>query len=152
MLFAAAAALSPGDAFPELKTQSLTGHAVSLPADVKGKVAFLAMAWAKRFLQDFKDERRATYYSLPMIGGMGRMAKPFIEGGMRKTMTPAEQDHIAPVYSSTDPWKKRVGFQGGDDADVVVLDAGGAVRFVCSGKLEEGQYGKAAEAVRALLQ
>ena len=163
VLLAAAPTLHTGEPFPELKAQALSGRATTLPQDAQGKVAFLVLgfsqaggktaeAWSKRFERDFKDDPRVTHYSLAMIGGMGKIAKPFIEGGMKKSMPPAQYDYMISFYSNTDSWKKRVGFNGPDDAYIVVLDSNGNVRYLHGGPLEDSAYVNAAAAVRALLK
>lgn len=45
---------------------------------------FQVEAWAKRFRQDFGTKPGVTFFEIPMIGGMARMGKWFIDSGMRR--------------------------------------------------------------------
>lgn len=157
-----AAPLGLGDTFPDLKADTLSGKTATLPNDAKGKVAVIVLgfshgssnacqAWGKRFDKEFKGERRATEYSVAMIGGLGRLGKPFIESGMRKGMSKDEWDHMLTFYQNTDAWKKRAGFKGSDDAYVFVTDTDGTVKYLHGGPFQEGEFSKVAAMVRDLL-
>ena len=39
---------------------------------------------AKRFRQEFEKNPKVTFYEIPMIGGMARLGKWFIDSGMRR--------------------------------------------------------------------
>jgi hypothetical protein len=84
-----------GDPLPALKGEFLSGRAAVLPEAASGRVALLLLsfsyhsrfaveAWAKKFREQFGTEPRVTFYEVPMLGGMSRAARWFINGGMRR--------------------------------------------------------------------
>ena len=87
--------LTTGKPLPHLKGEFLTGRQAQLPDAASGRVALLALgftydsrfpveAWIGRFRKDFGNNPQVTFYEIPMIGGMARMGKWFIDSGMRK--------------------------------------------------------------------
>src|SRR3954468_7081699 len=96
LLPAVAVALEPsaeikiGERLPELRGEFLTGRKVVLPQAAEGRVTLLLLgftydsrfaveAWAKRFRAEFSSDPRVTFYEVPMIGGMARLGKWFID-------------------------------------------------------------------------
>ena len=163
LLFAALGVhpLQPGDPFPELKGELLSGHNATLPAAAKGKIALLALGfsresqhalepWTKRYWAEFGQNDAVTFYTVPMIGSGGRFAKFFIEAGMKRDVPKTLQDHFMVVFTDTDPWKARVSFKGENDAYLILLDAAGTVRWTHSGTFDEERFRELAEAARRL--
>lgn len=159
----AAAELPRGERFPELKGEYLTGRRARLPADCAGKVALVAMgftydsrfaveAWVKRFRAEFGKEPGVTFYEVPMIGGMARMGKWFIDGGMRRGTPKEDHERVITVYSGTAEWKQRAGYRQADAAYLVLLDAEGKVRWRFSGRFDEAAYQELAKESLALLR
>ncbi len=88
------AQIAVGDPLPALEGELLTGRNAVLPQDASGRVALLMLgftyesrfqveAWAKRFRQDFGKEPRVTFFEIPIIGGLAKLGKWFIDGGGR---------------------------------------------------------------------
>ena len=113
-----AAMLTGSDSLPELKGEYLSGKKAALPEDCRGKVALLAFGftydsrfavedWVKAFRKDFGSRADTTFYEIPMIGGMARMGKWFIDSGMRKGTPKADYEHVITVYGGVEPWKQR---------------------------------------------
>jgi len=161
MAWLAGGPLETGAPLPELQGEYLTGRRAVLPADCAGKAALLALgftydsrfaveAWVKRFRSDFGANPAVTFYEIPMIGGMARMGKWFIDSGMRRGTPKADHEHVITAYGGTDAWKRRVGFHKGDAAYLILLDRQGAVRWRHSGKFEEDAYARLSAAVKAL--
>lgn len=82
--------LSVGQPMPPLKGEYLTGRTAQLPDAAFGKVALIAIgftyqsrfpveAWIGRFRKDFGENSNITFYEVPMIGGMARLGKWFID-------------------------------------------------------------------------
>ena len=156
-------ALSPGQLMPDLKGEFLTGRPAVLPSAASGRVALLALgftydsrfaveAWVGRFREDFGDNPQVTFYEVPMIGGMARLGKWFIDSGMRKGTPKKDQENVITVYGGTDPWKQRLGFKSPDAAYLVLLDQHGVVRWRHSGVFDEQAYKGLSIQVRALLR
>ncbi|HUB81991.1 MAG TPA: hypothetical protein VMB03_24510 [Bryobacteraceae bacterium] len=78
-----------------MKGEFLTGKPTELPAAACGRVALLALGftydsrfaveeWVGRFRREFDNQPLVTFYAVPMIGGMARLWKWFIDSGMRQ--------------------------------------------------------------------
>ncbi len=152
-----------GTRLPKLQGEYLTGRKAALPDDATGRVSLLMFGftyqsrfqvepWAKRFRGEFEKNPKVTFYEIPMIGGMARMGKWFIDSGMRRGTPKADQENVITVYGGTDAWKRLVGFKAEDAAYLVLLDAKGNVAWVHAGPLDEAEFQKLAEKVRTLTQ
>ena len=143
--------ISIGERLPELRGELLTGREVVLPQLSEGRVTLLLLgftyksrfaveAWAERFRAQFRSDPRVTFYEAPMIGGMARLARWFIDSGMRRG-TPAEDyEHVVTVYRHTDSWKKRVRFADPDAAYLILLDRTGKVAWRHQGAFEDRAF------------
>lgn len=151
-----------GDTLPELKGEYLSGRKAILPKDSANRVALLIFgfsyqsrfaveAWTKSFRKDFDNNPRVTFYEIPMIGGMARMGKWFIDGGMRRGTPKSDHENVITVYGGTDAWKQHLGVKGEDTAYLILLDQKGKVAWRYAGPLDDVQYKKLAEQVRALV-
>jgi hypothetical protein len=154
--------LSPGEPMPILKGEFLTGRPAVLPEAASGRVALLAVgftydsrfaveAWVGRFRNDFGDKPEVTFYEVPMIGGMARLGKWFIDSGMRKGTPKRDHENVVTVYGGTDSWKQRMGFQSPKAAYLLLVDRRGVVRWRHSGEFDEKVYGDMSIKVAALL-
>jgi hypothetical protein len=140
--------LAPGEPMPALRGEFLTGRQALLPSVASGRVALLALgftydsrfaveAWIGRFRKDFGDKPQVTFYEVPMIGGMARLGKWFIDSGMRRGTPEDDHERVITVYGGTDPWKQRLGFQSPDAAYLILLDQSGVVRWRHGGPFDE---------------
>jgi len=156
-------ALSPGDPMPVLKGEFLTGRPAVLPEAASGRVALLALgftydsrfaveAWVGRFRKDFGDKPEVTFYEVPMIGGMARLGKWFIDSGMRKGTPKKDRENVITVYGGTDSWKQRLEFQSPNAAYLLLVDQRGVVRWRHSGPFDEKAYDQMASQVAHLLK
>jgi len=109
-------------------------------------------AWVGRFRKDFGDKPEVTFYEVPMIGGMARLGKWFIDSGMRKGTPKKDQENVITVYGGTDPWKHRLGFQSPNAAYLLLLDQHGMVRWRHSGEFDPKAYDEMSVQVAALLK
>ena len=155
--------LSIGETLPPLRGEFLTGRQAQLPDAASGRVALLALgftynsrfpveAWIGRFRKDFGENPQVTFYEIPMIGGMARLGKWFIDSGMRKGTPAKDQENVITVYGGVDSWKQRVGFQAPDAAYLVLLDKRGVVRWRHSGAFDEEAYKDISAQVSGLLR
>ena len=97
-----------GEPLPALEGEFLSGRAAALPQAASGRVALLLLgftyesrfaveAWAGRFRRDFGGDPRVTFYEIPMIGGIARLGKWFIDGGMRRGTPKTDQENVITV-------------------------------------------------------
>ena len=151
MVASAVNVLSPGEPMPALKGEFLTGRQASMPEAARGRVALLAMGftydsrfavetWIGRFRKDFAEKPKVTFYEIPMIGGMARLGKWFIDSGMRKGTPKSDHENVVTVYGGTDLWKQRLGYRSPDAAYLILLDQRGMVRWRYSGEFDEEAY------------
>jgi len=151
MASAALPGLSPGQTMPGLRGEFLTGRPAALPEAASGRVALLAFgftynsrfaveAWVGRFRKDFGLNPQVTFFEIPMIGGMARLGKWFIDSGMRNGTPKEDHEHVITVYGGTDPWKQRLEYRSPDAAYLIVLDQRGIVRWRHNGTFDEESY------------
>lgn len=155
--------LSPGEPMPALKGEFLTGREALLPGVASGRVALLALgfsydsrfaveAWIGRYRKEFGDNPQVTFYEVPMIGGMARLGKWFIDSGMRRGTPKKDHENVITVYGGTDAWKQRLGFQSPDDAYLILLDQRGVIRWRHNGTFDETAYTTLSNQVSAMLR
>ncbi len=162
---AAARPLAPGDTLPELKGEFLNGKTAILPQAAAGRPALLLLGftydsriavevWAARFREQYKSAGdRVTFYEIPMIGGMARMGKWFIDGGMRKGTPKQDWEHVITVYGGVAPWKARAAFQDPKAAYLVLIDGAGKVAWMHrDSAFDENAFAALRSAVDRLLQ
>jgi hypothetical protein len=146
----AAAPLVVGDAFPRLEAEFLTGRKAVLPDAAAGKSALVIMGftydsrfdvekWAEHVRAEYKGNDAVTFFEVPVIGGMGRMAKWFIDSGMRKGTPKDLHENVITVYGGVDRWKKAMGFSKAQEhaAYLALLGPDGRVKWLHRGGFSE---------------
>jgi hypothetical protein len=140
--------LTPGEVLPPLRGEFLNGRDAELPAAARGRVALLALGFSyssrfaveefsKRFQQEFAARPDVTFFEIPMIGGLGRLARVFIDRGMRRN-TPSElHEHVITVYGGTGDWKARLGVRDEEAAYLVLLDRDGRVTWTRGSRFDQ---------------
>ncbi|MEQ1946975.1 MAG: hypothetical protein ABL995_07290 [Bryobacteraceae bacterium] len=150
-----------GRPLPELKGEYLSGRDAVLPRDARGKVTLLVLGftyksrfpveqYTKHFRADFGSNPKVTFYEVPMIGGMARMGKWFIDSGMRRGTPKADHENVITVYGGTNAWKKAAGVKSDEWAYLVLLDAEGNVAWQYGGIFDEAKYQELAAQVKQL--
>lgn len=152
---ALAAGLPPeivvGEPLPELRGEFLTAKPAVLPQAAQGRVALLLMgftyrscfaveAWAERFRMQFTSDPRLTFFEMPMIGGAARLAKWFIDSGMRRGTPKADYEHLITVYGDTKAWKHRARYTDPDAAYLILLDRTGKVAWLHRGAFDDAAF------------
>jgi hypothetical protein len=148
---AGASPIAIGERLPDLRGRLLSGREVTLPDSALGSAALLMLgftydsrhdveAWAERYRREFGADTAFAYFEVPVIGGAGRLARPFIDRGMRRG-TPRElHDHVITVYGGAGDWKRRVGFSAPDVAYLLLLDRAGRLVYRAQGPFDEARY------------
>lgn len=143
--------LAIGDQLPHLQGEYLSGQRANLPQDSSGRIALLMLgftyesrfaveAWAKRFRQDFEKQPSVTFFEIPMIGGLARMGKWFIDSGMRRGTAKTDYGNVITVYGGTDAWKQWAGFKDPNAPYLVLIDRSGKVVWRHAGDFAEEPY------------
>ena len=154
--------LTAGKPLPPIRGEFLNGKDAVLPEAAAGKVTLLALGftydsrfaveeWVKKFRESFGKYPAATFYEIPMIGGIARLGKWFITSGMRKGTPKELHENVVTVYGGTDVWKKRVNFVEPNHAYLLLLDKKGMVRWVFHGFYVEKDFPPLAAKVEELL-
>lgn len=144
-----AGTLRVGDTLPRLEGSFLTGRDAVLPDAARGHIALLAIGftyksrfavepWTEWFRREFGKSPNMTFFEIPVVGGMAKMGRWFIDRGMRNGTPPELHEHVITVYRGAGDWKKRVGHTeaGNDYAYLIVLDHAGVVRWTARGPFE----------------
>ena len=145
-----AAPLAIGDVFPRLEAEFLTGRKAVLPDAAAGKSAIVMMGftydsrfevekWAEHVQHEFGADDKVTFFEVPVIGGMGRIAKWFIDSGMRKGTPKELHENVITVYGGAGRWKTAMGFSKDqeDAAYLALLGPDGRVKWMYGGSFSE---------------
>ena len=158
-----AAALTVGTPMPKMEGENLSGRKAVLPDAAKGKVTLVAMgfsyesrrpvdAWTKRFRRDFGQNPETAFFEVPVISGMARLAKLFIESGMRRGTAKEDHDKVITVYGGASDWKEWLAVEDTDVAYLLLLDREGRVRWRHAGIFDEKVWPELKEATETALQ
>ena len=141
--------LQIGEQLPTLAGQFLTGRPATLPQASAGKVTLIAMgftyasrvpveAWGGWYRTELGSRTDVTFFEIPMIGGLAKLGRWFIERGMRSGTPAALHEHVITVYRDTGDWKRWLSYSGdhADDAYLIVLDRKGVVRWLHHGAFD----------------
>ena len=142
-----------GDMLPALHGEYLSGRKASLPEDARGKVAVILMgftyasrtpveAWAERLKPALTGLNDTTFYEVPVIGGMARMGKWFIDSGMRRGTPKALHEHVITVWGAVKEWKARAGVTNERDtlAYLTLIDRDGRIHWRHAGPFDEETF------------
>jgi hypothetical protein len=140
-----------GQEFPELHGTTLEGRPIKVPHDLSGKVALLAVGftyesrwdvedWVDAFRHQFEERPGFTYYEIPVIGGLARLAAPAIEQGMRAGTPPSMWSHVLTVYGPSDVVRKKLGAAEKSDTWIYLLDSSGKVISQIGGAFDQEVY------------
>ena len=103
------------------------------------KSRFPVEAWAHWFQTTVDPTTDVTFLEVPMIGGLAKLGRWFIDRGMRQNRPAELQDHVLTVYGGTGDRKTRR-FYSSDHADdeyLIVLDRAGIVRRLYHGAFDQ---------------
>jgi hypothetical protein len=138
-----------GEPLPPLEGEYLTEKSAMLPAAGSGKTTLILMgftyasrvpveAWGQWFRDTIGVGPDRTFFEVPMMGGMAKMGRWFIDRGMRKGTPPALHENVITVYANTGDWKKRLAVSSLNDKDafLIVLDRDGRVQWLHHGPFE----------------
>lgn len=138
-VLASAAIVSVAQQMPSTAGETLSGKHV-VPAElVRGHVAILIAAfshdagmqsgeWRKAVLAD-TALKEIPVYELAMLEKAPGIIRGMIKGGMRKGLSPAEQDHTVVMTQDQKLWEKYFGVENDKEPYLVMLNASGEVMW-----------------------
>ena len=140
---------SPDPLFPSISSHALNGEIVSLPADCRGFVTLIAIAfqrgaqgmiesWYEPFSREFGDNPEVRFYEIPMIGSAyWRMVSGWIDSGMRSGIPVAKHPFVVTYYGDVFPYRRDLGMEDPALAYMFLLDREGRIRWRAKGYGEE---------------
>ena len=103
------------------------------------------------FRELYPPDDRVTFFEVPMLGQGARLARWFIDSGMRRGTPRDLHENVLTVYGSTGDWKQRLAVADDRLAYLVLLDREGRVRWTHTGTLEETKLAELRAAIDPLL-
>lgn len=125
--------------FPIIEGISLSGNKVVFPDVVIGKPTVLAIAFRRNaqncinswvvddLLIKYGVNKSINYYEIPMLGGQYKMARNWIDGGMRGGVPKFLHDYTVTYYGPLRSYFKSLDIQDRGDCYMFVLDSKGVV-------------------------
>lgn len=140
---------SPRAKFPTLTAETLAGNKITLPDAVKGKKAFLVVAferkaqsqaddWYSVYAKQFQAEGY-VFYELPMISSMWKWMSGFIDSGMRSGVPSYKHNNVATFYGPLDDYIKAFGVKDRSVVYIFTLNETGEIVGRTSGAVEPGK-------------
>jgi ATP10 protein len=156
------AGVAAGQEIAITKGRTFADKDVTLPADVRGKVAILIMGfsknssaqthvWGKQIAEGPGKDAGVVFYQLPMLESVPRMIRGMVTRSIRNDTAPEMKEHMLPVFEKEKEWKSLVKFSAADDAYIVVLDREGKVAWLGSGPWTEEKFATLRTAVAKLV-
>ena len=148
-----------GRRFPSVTGVALSGEPVRFPEDLLGAPALLLCAYRRGTQADIdrwaafaaRELPQLAVFELPIIPALiWRPLQGLIDGGMRGGVPRAQWSHVVTLYDQGAKARSFIGDGGGDKAQVLLLDAAGAVAFHDTSGFGQSGAGKLAAALAAL--
>jgi hypothetical protein len=134
--------------FPSVEGSSLEGEHFTLPADFKGGLNVVLVAFRREqqddvdswtpFLKTVVGSRPGVrVYELPTLGRRYRLMRPFIDGGMRRGIPDAAvRATTITLYIDKDPFRESLRLPEEDRIYVLLVDRQGKVYWRAEGRFE----------------
>jgi hypothetical protein len=145
--------IAPGDTFPHLEGEFLTGRKAVLPDAAAGKFALVLLgftyqsrfsveSWADHVRPAFAQRPNATFFEVPVLGGLARLGKWFIDSGMRSGTPKDLHENVITVWGDVDRWKALMNFADAnqDDAYLALMDQKGRVVWLYRGSYTDAAF------------
>ena len=128
-----------GQSLPSFRGESLDGLIVQFPEEVRGRSHLLLVAYVQEAQFDvdrwvlgvLQAKAPVNVLELPTISSLGeRLAKGFINRGMKKGIPREDWASVVTVYGDADVLRSYVGEIPGNNACALLVDSKGIVRWV----------------------
>ena len=135
--------------FPLVEGSNLEGERFAMPADFKGALNVVLVAFKREqqgdvdswmpFLKSVAETRRdLRAYELPVLGRGYRLMRPFIDGGMRRGIPDAAvRAATITLYIDKAPFRESLLLPDEDRIYVLLVDQRGRVHWRTNGRFEE---------------
>ena len=135
--------------FPNVEGNNLEGEHFKLPADFKGDLNVVLVAFQRDqqddvdtwmpFLKTLGERRRdLRVYELPTLGRRYRMMRPFIDGGMRRGIPDrAVREGTITLYIDKSPFREALRLGDEERIYVLLVDRAGRVMWRGEGRFDE---------------
>ena len=135
--------------FPLVEGSNLEGERFALPADFKGELNVVLVAFKREqqgdvdswmpFLKSAAETRRdLRTYELPVLGRGYRLMRPFIDGGMRRGIPDAAvRAATITLYIDKAPFRESLVLPDEDRIYVLLVDQRGRVQWRTNGRFDE---------------
>jgi hypothetical protein len=136
----------PHDVLPHIDGDTLTGKHLALPDAAKGHPALLVIgfthgsrtqtkAWADRAQHELGD--RLAVWSVVVLQDAPKLVRGMAVHGVKSGTPPERRDNTLLIYHYEKELKLAVGFDRPDDAYLLLLDAGGDVKWKFHGAVTD---------------
>ena len=124
--------------FPTVIGHALSGDQVTIPEKFKGQVTVLLVGYKQKAQFDIdrwilgllQADVYSTIVEVPTIAGMmPQMVQSFIDNGMRAGIPKEDWASVVTVYEDADKIIGSIGNESPQNAQVVLLDRNGAIRW-----------------------
>jgi hypothetical protein len=133
-LLALCGAIVYGQSVPRFEGETLAGRKVTLPDAAAGRSALLIVgfthasqtqtrAWSQRVRHQFPA------WSIAVLEEVPRPVRSMVLRGIKGSVPKEEYDRFLLVYHGEKELKQAAGFDRPDDAYVLVIDPGGAIKW-----------------------
>jgi hypothetical protein len=153
----AAAAIQPGERFPQLTGKSLAGPEVTLPAADMGSKRVVVFSFSKASGDDSRlwNEHLAKDYGpngvlrfrVIVLQSVPRLFRGMAVSGIKSGVPRGEWDRVILLYQDEQPWKERLRVSNDKYAYVVLVDGEGRVEWMGSGPFSDAVYAHLKDAV-----
>ena len=151
----------PGQMFPQLSGQTLTGKSVELPAATTGKPAVVivsfsktagkdARSWNERLSRDFPKD--VPSYTIILLESVPKLFRGLAVSSIKGSMPVPIQDRTIILYSDEKLWKQRVAFSEASRAYVILLGPDGRIRWSSKEAFTEPSYAQMKDQLDRLLR
>ena len=135
--------------FPLVEGTNLEGERFALPADFKGELNVVLVAFKREqqgdvdswtpFLKSVAETRRdLRTYELPVLARGYRLMRPFIDGGMRRGIPDvAVRAATITLYIDKTPFREALRLPDEDRIYVLLVDRLGGVQWRTDGRFDE---------------
>ena len=137
--------MNPGERFPTVVGTNLAGTSVRLPDGLDGRLNLLLIAF--RQVQQADVDTWSPYtaalevrrpdvraYELPVLSAAYRLARPFIDGGMRAAIPdPAVRNRTITLYLDKIAFRAALAVPSEDQIHVRLVDRSGATHWRTNG-------------------